>query len=390
MRLTACFSVLFFLLLSLSCIEENRPEKPGLPAVKEKIAQKDSFSTDDLFSSVIANGFVSPIGQRKKDWLLFSKHGGMYEAGCYSGENWHYKGKQTADQEIAAIAKGVVVGIVESAEDWQNAVLIRHRYLENAQWKTVYSMYAHLDKLTIKKGDSVEKSQVIGLLTAVNAKRTGLHFEIRKANMENTPIAYWPWYDRKNREWILEHYEDPSRFLKEHQQTFVPAKEPFLLVAVKHAYKMQSFAYGKLLKTYEIALSQSPLGHKQTEGDNKLPEGEYRIIQKTKGPFAGDYSEYLGPRFMRLNYPNNYDAANALKNKKLTAKQAAQIISANNAKKEPNKHTGLGGGIGIHGWAGDWPSDSRHLTWGCISMKNTELTALFDAVPLHTQILIFP
>ena len=30
-------------------------------------------------------------------------------------------------------------------------------------------------------------------------------------------------------------------------------------------------------------------------------------------------------------------------------------------------------GPGPHGWAGNWPDGNRHLTWGCISMKNKEL-----------------
>jgi hypothetical protein len=169
------------------------------------------------------------------------------------------------------------------------------------------------------------------------------------------------------------------------------AKMETLLIAHKSEYRMNLYTKGKLLKTYTIALGQEPLGPKQKQGDNKTPEGMYKIIQKSRGPFEGDYSQYLGVAWMRLNYPNNADAVNGFKKGLITEAQKNSIINANNAGKEPPKTTKLGGGIGIHGWWGDWPgTDKQNLTWGCISLQNKDLDDLYGRIQLGTVILILP
>ncbi|MCD6068662.1 MAG: hypothetical protein K0S33_3488 [Bacteroidetes bacterium] len=374
----------FFLLLTLSCMEEIPEKQASKPRPPEKIEEKKKLVTEELFSDRLANSFVFPFEKDgdqayMKKWRLTASTG-------QPGENWQFTGtEETAP--VFSIAKGEVILAMNTGKN-EYAVEIKHEYVENASIKTVISSYDHLKKMHVKKGEQVAKGQLIGSFRHDSAVSC-FYFTVRENVLPESPST------RLEKEEILISGDNkgsvsPSAFIKKHRQTYTPKGKALLLIAVKHEYKMYVYKSGKLSKTYDIALSQSPVGHKQEEGDNKLPEGEYKIIQKTKGPFAGDYSEYLGSRFMRLNYPNSYDAENALKNKKITAKQAEQIISANANNKEPNKHTGLGGGIGIHGWAGDWPLNSKHLTWGCISMKNTDLPVLFDEVPLFTPILIFP
>lgn len=164
-----------------------------------------------------------------------------------------------------------------------------------------------------------------------------------------------------------------------------------ILVAWKNQYRMRLYHKGKPVKTYIIGLGQEPIGHKQMQGDNRTPEGDYKIIQKSRGPFAGDYSQYLGVAWMRINYPNNADAINGFNKKRITEAQKNAIITANNSGKEPPKNTKLGGGIGIHGWWGEWPgNDQQNLTWGCISVQNTELDDLYKRVNVGTRIVIFP
>jgi hypothetical protein len=163
-----------------------------------------------------------------------------------------------------------------------------------------------------------------------------------------------------------------------------------LLVAYKSKYRMQLYYSGKLIKTYIIGLGQEPVGHKQQQGDNRTPEGNYRIIQKTVGPFDGS-NPYLGNRWMRLNYPNNADAKAGLEKKLITQSEYNKIVAANKAGTEPLKTTKLGGGIGIHGWYGSWPGDDEQdLTWGCITMQNSEVEDLYGRVKLQTRIVIYP
>ncbi len=165
-----------------------------------------------------------------------------------------------------------------------------------------------------------------------------------------------------------------------------------LLVAYKSKYRMQLFNKGTLIKTYIIGLGQEPIGHKQQQGDNRTPEGDYTIIQKTVGPFGDEGSNpWLGTRWMRINYPNNSDAKAGLAKSFITQEEYNKIISANKNGTEPLKTTKLGGGIGIHGWNGAWPGDDEQdVTWGCITMQNAEIEDLFGRVRLQTRIVVYP
>lgn len=164
-----------------------------------------------------------------------------------------------------------------------------------------------------------------------------------------------------------------------------------LLIARKSNYRMKLYYKGKFIHEYIIALGQDPVGPKLQQGDNKTPEGVYKIIQKSRGPFEGGYSQYLGVAWMRINYPNNADAIRGFKKGWITEQQKSSIIASNNSGKEPMKTTKLGGGIGIHGWWNKWPgNDQQNLTWGCISLQNVDLDDLYKRIPVGTEIIILP
>jgi len=167
-------------------------------------------------------------------------------------------------------------------------------------------------------------------------------------------------------------------------------KNKQLIIVVKHKYKLFFYENKKLKKVYEVGLSQSPIGDKKLRGDNKVPEGEYHIIQKAVGPFPGKYGAYLGRRWMRVSYPNIKDAKSGLKRKVITKKQYNQIVTATKKKKMSLKNTALGGGIGIHGWADyGWRNDeNRDLTWGCIVMHNYDIEEFYREIKLFIKILI--
>ena len=266
-------------------------------------------------------------------------------------------------------------------------------YLENGKLHTVFSQYAHLNEIRVKKNQVVNKRDTIGTIGQDPGKMypAHLHFEIRKKSMESYPVDYWPSSHGKTVAWVKENYKPPSDFITSHKVLTVPANEEKILIAIKNKYEMLVYTGGKLHKKYEIALSQDPIGHKVRQGDNRLPEGEYRIIQKSKGPFSGKWAEYYGPAWMRINYPNNYDAENGYQKGLITKKERKSIIKANNTGKFPPKTTKLGGGIGIHGWICDWIADgTQNLTWGCISMHNNDLLELYKKMPLNTKIIILP
>jgi murein L,D-transpeptidase YafK len=164
------------------------------------------------------------------------------------------------------------------------------------------------------------------------------------------------------------------------------------LLVKKSEYKAYYLENGVVIKTYEIALGQEPVGAKEKQGDLKTPEGIYKIIQKTKGPFdkSNWVNAYLGTRWIRLDYPNADDAKRGLADKRITKQQADAIINAHKNGKWPPKNTPLGGGIGIHGWLeSDWRNnESRGLTWGCVSFHNKDLEELYELCEMGMQVEI--
>ncbi len=133
---------------------------------------------------------------------------------------------------------------------------------------------------------------------------------------------------------------------------------------------------GSLL-VFPIALGRNPTGHKEREGDNRTPEGEYSVCTRN------DRSKYhlaLG-----LSYPNPIDAAAALESGLIVPSQQAAIISAHESCCRPPWDTPLGGFIMIHGGGidGDW-------TAGCIALRNEDIETLFALCPMGTAVKILP
>jgi len=121
--------------------------------------------------------------------------------------------------------------------------------------------------------------------------------------------------------------------------------------------RMELLRAGRIIATYRIALGDAPVGHKRQQGDEKTPEGDYRIT-------------YRNPRSrfhlsLRVSYPNEADRRQA---------RARGV--------DP------GGDIMIHGatppgYRGDW-------TDGCIAVTNAEMDEIWRRVPVGTPIRIVP
>jgi tetratricopeptide (TPR) repeat protein len=132
----------------------------------------------------------------------------------------------------------------------------------------------------------------------------------------------------------------------------------------KKARLLTLFSQGKVLKSYPIALGGDPDGPKERQGDNKTPEGIYRIESRNRNS-----SFHLA---LRISYPNEKD--------KKRAKQLG---------------VSPGGDIMIHGikngfsWIGglhtevDW-------TKGCIAVTDEEIEELEKLVPNNTTVEIRP
>ncbi len=117
-----------------------------------------------------------------------------------------------------------------------------------------------------------------------------------------------------------------------------------------------------IVKQYHVAFGANPKGHKQQEGDEKTPEGEYTLDYKKE-----DSAFY---RAMHISYPNENDKANA---KKLGVSP--------------------GGFIMVHGQRNQlgWLAIiSQRFNWtnGCIALTNTEMDEFMSLVKVGTKIRI--
>lgn len=397
--------------LTSSCGNPPSPARPGEPpppVVETKKREVDPVGS--LFDPQLADGFDFPIGDVDgkgkytaadgrvfSGWYVAAGFAQTYELGIHTGEDWNGNGGGDSDlgQPVFATARGKVLFAGAAAKPYGNIVLIEHRYFRNGRVERVFSQYDHLRDVFVKKDQLVGRRERIGTIGkgADDVFPAHLHFELRRESMADVPVEFWPSSAGWTVEKVRQHYENPTPFILEHRKLIIPAEEPAFLVVVKSRTQMDLFKQGRKVKTWEIGLSQSPDGHKFAEGDRKMPEGAYRIVEKSRGPFKGEWwTAYLGAAWMRLSYPNAEDARTAFAAGRISKAEHDAIVAADRAGKTPPQKTVLGGGIGIHGWIEkEWSdNDSRSLTWGCVSMHNAELKAMYDEVPVGTVVVILP
>lgn len=89
------------------------------------------------------------------------------------------------------------------------------------------------------------------------------------------------------------------------QSAYAAKKERATLIVVdKSDHLMQVYAKEKIIATYRVGFGTSPMGHKQSEGDRRTPEGRYTLDYKNaKSTFF---------KSIHISYPNKADKAKKL------------------------------------------------------------------------------
>jgi murein L,D-transpeptidase YafK len=136
------------------------------------------------------------------------------------------------------------------------------------------------------------------------------------------------------------------------------------IVLEKAARRLTLFRDGRTLKNYSVALGRAPVGPKEYEGDQRTPEGIYKV------DFHKADSDYH--LALHISYPEQHDVDRA----------AAQGLSA-------------GSDIMIHGlpngrgWIGRF---HRRSDWtaGCIAVADFEIEEIYRVVPDGTPIELRP
>ncbi|MEG3638598.1 L,D-transpeptidase family protein [Magnetococcus sp. PR-3] len=123
-------------------------------------------------------------------------------------------------------------------------------------------------------------------------------------------------------------------------------------------------AQNRVIKSYTIGLGDAPVGHKQQEGDERTPEGDYVL------DWRNARSRYH--LSLHISYPNAEDRAHA----------QARGVSP-------------GGAIMIHGLPNGLSAAAdmfanRDWTDGCIAVNNEEIEEIWASVENGTPIRILP
>lgn len=132
----------------------------------------------------------------------------------------------------------------------------------------------------------------------------------------------------------------------------------------KSEAKLYLLSEGSAFKEFDVVFGGNPIGHKQQEGDERTPEGDYVLDYK-----KADSSFY---KAIHISYPN-----------------AADIKRAESLGVSP------GGQIMIHGQRNGlgWLALlSQQFNWtnGCIAVTNAEMDFIWKSVEPGTPIKILP
>jgi hypothetical protein len=278
--------------------------------------------------------------------------------------------KKVNSEKVYALAHGRVHSLIPVPNSPLFDVIVEHNYFENNVRKTIFSRYYQLSDLKLVIGENIRRGQFLGSSSqAINEKRVSLHVRAPSSGVvEDVNLA---------------------SFVEQRQQLFDPQLESNLILVDQDSYRMRIIKDGKNIADLDISLGQAK-GQKQIQGDNKTPKGMYFITQKYRGHFPGKYGAYFGGHWIKINYPNTYDAERGVAQNLISREQANNIRNRWLNRSPSLESTKLGGGIGFHGWINEWPNNgSRHLSWGCIVMHVADIQRYFDEIPLGTMVIIF-
>lgn len=136
----------------------------------------------------------------------------------------------------------------------------------------------------------------------------------------------------------------------------------------KSDYELSVYDEKGWYATYPVVFGNNSLDDKKMEGDNKTPEGSFKIVSKRV------HEKWY--RFLAIDYPT---------------RESWEKFNARKKRGEIPANATIGGSIGIHG---TWPREDfvidkyKNWTMGCISMKKDDVLEIYGYTPLGTKVVI--
>jgi len=329
-------------------------------------------------------------GKSYNGWYVATHFAEAYNLGIHTGEDWNGIGGGNTDlgQDVFVVASGRVAFAANYGEPWGNIVVVDHLFYENNQKKRIRSVYAHLHEIKVQPGQDLQRRQLIGTIGQDPDKTFNAHLHLELRWDQTLEPTYWPSSNGKSEAWVREHYAEPTSFISSHRALPVPQKESTLVLIDQNSYRMRVYQRQQLLGEYQVSFGHAT-GPKLIEGDNKTPVGMYFVISKHRGQFDGPDAAYYGGYWIKINYPNRFDAARGRAEGLITPDQET-TISNRWVKREPTvETTPLGGGIGLHGWINEWDDAGlRHLSAGCVVMHLYDISKLYDKIEEGAMVVI--
>ena len=196
--------VVILCLCLLSCKQTEQKNVSKNQLEKTNVSQDSFVFFDTIFAkkpSYIAKGFDFPVGKlNAKGYYNAQK----FTVNNHLGDDWNGIGGGNTDlgDPIYTIGNGYVKFAENYGGGWGNVIRIVHKYKGNYY----ESLYAHCDKISVKKGSFVTKGMQIGTIgNADGAYYAHLHLEIREDIFMEIGGGY-----SKNTEGFL----NPTTFIK--------------------------------------------------------------------------------------------------------------------------------------------------------------------------------
>lgn len=168
------------------------------------------------------------------------------------------------------------------------------------------------------------------------------------------------------------------------EKGFTELDNPNILIDRK-TYTLHLYEDSVLIKSYRASFGKNTSSPKNKAGDLATPVGKYEICD------IDTTSKYY--IFLKLNYPNINDAAEALRMGVISQKTYDNLSYEFYYKGCPNPNTVLGGNIGIHG-IGEYNEIFKNLpfvynwTDGSVAVSNESIQEVYSVIKKGTEVVI--